>query len=378
MNNGTKPLKGERKHMGRMRTAFNAAMAAIVAAFMVIMSIQAYKELFVRETEPPVKQRTGIINVWHVVKYKPYYGSVSTIMADAARKLEKKEYGVFYSVEGMMEEEYARRIERGEKPDVISFPAGLIDADGLSELDAGNYAEISGELLRAGSSEGKLYAIPYAQSPCVLIENNELSKKIGINLDEGSVDAAAIFAAVNGADGSMIKQSILSGRAERWALIGAEGECLDTAAFKEGKAVLCIDDVRTARDLSMLSERGKGFNYTVHGIAGQYGNAQLIAIPYTEDEWVKEHAEKLIQLLLTPKYSLKIAQTGLYPSAPFEDKAESASPVDAQALLNGVPCANAFLLNRYKDAIAEEAARALSGDSGANEAIVKRYGELFD
>ena len=254
--------------MGRMRTAFNAAMAAIVAAFMVIMSIQAYKELFVRETEPPVKQRTGIINVWHVVKYKPYSGSVSTIMADAARKLEKKEYGVFYSVEGMMEEEYARRIERGEKPDVISFPAGLIDADGLSELDAGNYAEISGELLRAGSSEGKLYAIPYAQSPCVLIENNELSKKIGINLDEGSVDAAAIFAAVNGADGSMIKQSILSGRAERWALIGAEGECLDTAAFKEGKAVLCIDDVRTARELSMLSERGKGFNYTVHGIAG--------------------------------------------------------------------------------------------------------------
>lgn len=35
------------------------------------------------------------------------------------------------------------------------------------------------------------------------------------------------------------------------------------------------------------------------------------------------------------------------------------------------------LLNRYKDAIAEEAARALSGDSGANEAIVKRYGELL-
>ena len=377
MNNGTEPLKGE-GIMGRMRTAFNAAMAAIVAAFMVIMSIQAYKELFVRETEPPVKQRTGIINVWHVVKYKPYSGSVSTIMADAARKLEKKEYGVFYSVEGMTEEEYARRIERGEKPDVISFPAGLIDADGLSELDAGNYAEISGELLRAGSSEGKLYAIPYAQSPCVLIENNELSKKIGINLDEGSVDAAAIFAAVNGADGGMIKQSILSGRAERWALIGAEGECLDTAAFKEGKAVLCIDDVRTARELSMLSERGKGFNYTVHGITGQHGNAQLIAIPYTDDEWVKEHAERLIQLMLSPKYSLKIAQTGLYPSAPLEDQAESASPVDAREVLSGTPCVNAFLLNRYKDAIAEEAARALSGDSGANGAIVKRYGELFD
>ena len=364
--------------MGRMRAAFNAAMAAIVAAFMAIMSIQAYKELFVRETEPPVKQRTGIINVWHVVKYKPYSGSVSAIMSDAARKLEKKEYGVFYSVEGITEEEYTKRIERGEKPDVISFPAGLIDADGLSELDAENYAEISGELLHAGSSEGKLYAIAYAQSPCVLIENNELSKKIGINLDEGSVDAAAIFAAVNGADGGAIKQSILSGRAERWALIGAEGQCRDTAAFKEGKAALCIDDVRTARELSMLSERGKGFNYTVHGIAGQYGNAQLIAIPYTDDEWVKEHAERLIQLMLSPKYSLRIAQTGLYPSAPFEDKAESASPVDAQALLNGVPCANAFLLNRYKDAIAEEAARALSGDSGANEAIVKRYGELFD
>ena len=82
--------------------------------------------------------------------------------------------------------------------------------------------------------------------------------------------------------------------------------------------------------------------------------------------------------MLSSKFRLKIGHTALFPSAPFEDKAESASPVDAQALLNGVPCANAFLLNRYKDAIAEEAARALSGDSGANEAIVKRYGELFD
>lgn len=87
---------------------------------------------------------------------------------------------------------------------------------------------------------------------------------------------------------------------------------------------------------------------------------------------------KAYTAFVNAKYSLRIAQTGLYPSAPYEDKAESASPVDAQELLNGVPCANAFLLNRYKDAIAEEAARALSGDSGANEAIVKRYGELFD
>ena len=76
--------------MGRMRTAFNAAMAAIVAAFMVIMSIQAYKELFVRETEPPVKQRTGIIIFLNVFKYNPYLVSVISIMVDAGINVEKK------------------------------------------------------------------------------------------------------------------------------------------------------------------------------------------------------------------------------------------------------------------------------------------------
>lgn len=363
---------------GRARAAFNIAVTAAVLAFMAMMSLQAYKELFNKEAEPPARQRTGIISVWNVVKCKPYSGSISTVLSDAAKRLEKREYGVFYSVEGMTEDEYVRRTERGERPDVIAFQAGLMDANGLTELNKENYAQIGEELLRAGSSEGKLYAIAYAQSPCVLIENNELSKKAGISIDEGDTDARAILAAVNGADGGSIKQSLLSGRAEIWALMGAQGKCGDTAAFKEGKAALCIDDVRTARELSMLNERGKGFNYTVHGIIGACGNARLIAIMQTEDEWIREHGERLIQLLLTPKYSLKIAQCGMYPSAPADGGVECGSPVDAAALLDGTPCANAFLLNRYKDAIAEEAARALAGDIEAGKAIAKRYGELLD
>lgn len=348
-------------------------IAIAVAAFMVIMSVNIYKETLGADNTPPPRQRSGTISVWHVVENKPYTGSVSTIIAQAAREIERAEYGTYFNVEGITEQEYNKRIERGQSADIISFPAGLIDENGLGELDAADHA-IAPQLIKAGSSGGKLYAIAYAQSPCVLIENKELAQKAAIALDEGEISAEALMTALRNTDTA---QGILSGRAERWALLGAQGQCAEAADFKEGRAALCIEDIRLAKELSLLNERGKGFAYAVHGITGQHGNIQLIAISNSVDAWAKQRGQRLISLLLSPKYAAKIAACGLYPAGEY-DGDELISPVNAAELLKDAPCTNAFLLSRYADAIADEAARALTGDISAAAVIAKRYGELFD
>lgn len=358
----------------RFRTVMKVIVAFAVVVFMAAMSIKIYGDVFQVQSELPEKQRSGIINVWHVVKYKPYTGSISLIIADAARKIENKSFGVYFNVDGITVDEYEKRIARGERADIISFPAGLIDANGLCALDEAEFEMLGSEYINAGSSEGKLYAIAYAQSPCVLIENTALTKKHGISIPEWDIDESELLDALNGVQA----QGVLSGCAERWALLGANGLCEKTAAFKEGKAALCLDDIRTAREMSMLCEKGKGFDYAVHGVNGLYGNMLLIAINTNEDEWIKQHGSELIKLLLTEKYAAKIAATGLKPSVDYEhEEGQYTDTVNAAEVLKNAPCINTFLYNRYRDAIGEEAERALAGDSAAHSAIVKRYGELF-
>ncbi len=360
--------------MVRFRAAMKVIVALGVVAFMAVMSINLYGDVFAPQSELPEKQRSGIINVWHVVKYKPYTGSISLIIADAARKIENKNFGVYFNVDGITENEYKERMERGEKPDIISFPTGLIDANGLCALDEADFEMLKDEYINAGSSEGKLHAIAYAQSPCVLIENTALTKKHGISIPEGDIDASVLTGVLKG----IKAQGVLSGCAERWALLEANGQCEETTAFKEGKVALCLDDVRTARDMSMLNEKGRGFDYAVHGVKGLNGNMLFIAIN-SNDEWIKQYGTELIKLLLTEKYAAKIAATGLCPNVGYErEDDEYTGAVDAAMLLKNAPCINTFLYNRYHDAIDEEAERALAGDSAAYSAIVKRYGELFE
>ena len=59
---------------------------------------------------------------------------------------------------------------------------------------------------------------------------------------------------------------------------------------------------------------------------------------------------------------------------------ESIDNIAAPLQRRGIPFAlcRVRVLEHLDGRGVEEAARALSGDSGANEAIVKRYGELFD
>ena len=161
-------------------------------------------------------------------------------------------------------------------------------------------------------------------------------------------------------------------------MIGACGECADTALFKEGKAALCIDDIRIARDISALNEKGKGFNYTVHKLCNAYGNAQFIAISAQAGEWKTERAKKLISILLSEKYQQKLCSIGLCPAI-IGDKSGfdgTKTPIDVIDALADTRLPNAFLLARYSDAIDEEAQRALEGDEQARASLNKRYEEL--
>lgn len=364
--------------MKRFVVAIRIVVSMLVLAFMALMSVSIAEAMLSHPSEPPERKHAEIITVWHVVRYKPYSGSVGTIITEAARSIEKSEYGVFFSVEAITMQEYQKRTELGEKPDVISFPSGIRDADGLYMLAKEDYTMLDESLIKAGSHGDALYALCYAQSPCVLIENNELVKKAGVTLPENELDAETIIKALDNADAGAIKRALISGRPERWAMIGACGECEDTALFKEGKAALCIDDIRIASDISALNEKGKGFNYTVHKLCNAYGNAQFIAISAQAGEWKTERAKKLISILLSEKYQQKLCSIGLCPAI-IGDKLGfdgTKTPIDVIDALADTRLPNAFLLARYSNAIDEEAQRALEGDEQARASLNKRYEEL--
>ena len=168
--------------MKRFVVAIRIVVSMLVLAFMALMSVSIAEAMLSHPSEPPERKHAEIITVWHVVRYKPYSGSVGTIITEAARSIEKGEYGVFFSVEAITMQEYQKRTELGEKPDVISFPSGIRDADGLYMLAKEDYTMLDESLIKAGSHGDALYALCYAQSACVLIENNELAKKAGVTL----------------------------------------------------------------------------------------------------------------------------------------------------------------------------------------------------
>ena len=120
------------------------------------LEMQTYDEKFSAEEEA----YTGILTVWHVVGFKPYSGSMGTTLASIAKDVERAHYGVFFDVIAMDEAEYMQRTERGEVPDIISFPIGLCYPEQLSPLAGISIETLSEERCAAGQWNEIPYALP--------------------------------------------------------------------------------------------------------------------------------------------------------------------------------------------------------------------------
>ena len=88
---------------------------------------------FVRSQTPS----EGTIVLYHIVRHRPYCGSLTAWLTKQAEAFEKKHRGVYLTVEGMDEEAFRERLEYGRRGDAYSFFSGSLYRDLLQPLETG-------------------------------------------------------------------------------------------------------------------------------------------------------------------------------------------------------------------------------------------------
>ena len=119
---------------------------------------------FVRE-----KAYRGVITIYHIVRHRPYSGSLSNCLQKRADEYEKSHRGSFISVEGISEEAFYERLEHGRRADAYSFFAGSVYRDLLCDISE------RGQIFREGLFQTDK-CIPYCYSGYAKLVKNTDSK----------------------------------------------------------------------------------------------------------------------------------------------------------------------------------------------------------
>lgn len=85
---------------------------------------------FVRKEEP----YRGSILIYHIVRHRPYSGSLTQWLKGRAEAYEKKHKGLYFEIEGMDENAYRERLEHGRRPDAYSFFSGSVYEDRIKAI----------------------------------------------------------------------------------------------------------------------------------------------------------------------------------------------------------------------------------------------------
>ncbi len=359
----------------------------LIAAYLLFMPAylnDALKERTYDEKFSPTEEPyTGIISVWHIVGFKPYSGSMCTALAAIAKGIERRHHGVFFDVIAMDETEYTERLARGESPDLLSFPLGVCYPDQLSAFDELPVECISKDMAAVGEWDGKIYALPYAMSAHALIVNTGLFQERGAMVPEGTRNAAWIlqaaetFAAAQ-KSGKQKQLPALSGNAVLAAALGLTGEVAEYDAFRSGKAAITIADLRSAGDLEALQSAGKGFAFEASILSGDTSLVQMIGLSHGIDQEKRAYAIELIERIFSEIAQKQFVQLGLFSVTEVDPQAlpESALLASAAEHLREPKIPNAFLLQRYRDALEKTARRVLAGDAEAKKDFEARLKEL--
>ena len=87
---------------------------------------------FVREKD----RYEGTVVLYHIVRHRPYIGSLSAWLQRQAEAFEKKHKGIYIEVEGMDEAAFYERLEYGRRPDAYSFFSGSLYDDLLQPMES--------------------------------------------------------------------------------------------------------------------------------------------------------------------------------------------------------------------------------------------------
>jgi len=101
--------------MNGFQKTIAAVLLAAVLLFMIYLPKCAGKMLerdqYREWLEPEEEEFSGVINVWHVVRFKPYMGSVGAWLKKIADRAERRHFDVYFEVESISETEAESRLQ---------------------------------------------------------------------------------------------------------------------------------------------------------------------------------------------------------------------------------------------------------------------------
>lgn len=276
----------------------------------------------------------GTITLYHIVRFKPYVGSLSNWLQKRADEFEKKNRGTNIVVEGMSEETFFERIEHGRLADAYSFFSGSLYPDLLAKTEPVTIA------LKEGLFTTDC-CVPYCYSGYVkLIKDSDKA-------DPKRYYANAVLAAY--LDGT----------------VGAE----------EDKADELYVDLRRAGDLIRYKD---GFASSELQPIDAFTDAVCwIGIDRNADAKKTAAITAFMQWLLSVPSQEKLNAIGLLSvRADVKNTAPESILKPVFKAYETIETVDPFLWNEQYDALEQDANNAIKGDLQARERFQKRLREM--
>lgn len=219
---------------------------------------------------------SGIITVWHVVKFKPYIGSLGNVIKNAAASVEKNHFKVYFDVTALSLDDALQLIQNGEFPDAISFPKGFVDETYLHPLSEDERSAFDKLVdLSLGENNSVVYAVPFAASCEFIIYYPDK-----ITSDELTEETARL----NNADD-----------------------------FKKGKTACCMGDAHTVGEFMRLAASQKINHFELIPFDGKTDLVQFLGINKNCDENKLNYIFELFSVLQNKKTQKTLCEIGLLP-----------------------------------------------------------------
>lgn len=336
----------------------------------------------------------GVLRLWHVSSFLTASGTDGSAWLNArAREFEKRNFGLFIEVESMSIAQAKNRLEKGEAPDIWSFPSGF-SPGALEPLGPLDVPELLPSLLKSGRENGDQLALPYMMSGYMLLGNTDLLESRDVALpdtseystekwDKETLTAAAKAATFVKKQGKRSTNYVgfsyaagqrlgIAALIDRLPTLAAGEYAAGEDRFISANAALCAGTLGTMGTLDRMEESGKGFSYFAEPAGNFTDCVQYAALSKGLEEDRQRNAENFVVWLLREKgqkqlskhgaLSVNLAAAAANANAPDEYTAQVKKL--AVLLLNPV-VPNAFSWEAQRAQLEELSAAALGGDAAA-------------
>ncbi|HEY8423883.1 MAG TPA: hypothetical protein VIL23_03905 [Clostridia bacterium] len=341
-----------------------------------------------KEDAPKSPGVQGIVRMWHIENFEGGSQSRQQFLLRQMIEFEKKNPGLYVSVQTLTKSQALDQIEQGVLPDLVSFGTGVGDIFLNYAQEYQGKLNIRQEFIKAGSQGKKILAVAYMTGGYVIVCNSGLAKSMGIDTNNNLIDN--IFR-----EGQIYNK----GKSVRYSLVSARENNLPLAAvlktsagvFKQNsyfEAQTQFDAYNvfvsqnalmllgTQRDINRIINRvnqNNMFECDIIYLEGYTDLVQYLAIT-AQNEETRQKAQMVIEHLTSVTAQYAVSQIGMFSTDGGNYHANEMLKKMQNAINQPIITPNAFISQDAMDHYHELCKRALGGDAQSLKDLKSQLG----